>query len=71
MITQSLRSHSVPLVMTADSLGYSVRYLSADRVGQMVVRRVGGCPGICRDRQRLSVLWPRVSVCAVATGDDR
>ena len=57
--------------MTADSLGYSARYLSADRVGQKVVRRVGGCPGICRDRQRLSVLWPRVSVCAVATGDDR
>ena len=57
--------------MAADSLGYSARYLSADRVGQKVVRRVGGCPGICRDGQRLSVLWPRVSVCAVATGDDR
>ena len=57
--------------MAADSLGYSARYLSASRVGQMVVRRVGGCPGICRDGQRLSVLWPRVSVCAVATGDDR
>ena len=57
--------------MAADSLGYSARYLSADRVGQMVVRRTGGFPGICRDRQRLSVLWPRVSVCAVATGDDR
>ena len=57
--------------MTADSLGYSVRYLSADRVEQKVVRRAGGFPGICRDGQRLSVLWPRVSVCAVATGDDR
>ena len=57
--------------MAADSLGYSARYLSADRVGQMVVRRTGGFPGICRDRQRLSVLWPRVSVCALATGDDR
>ena len=57
--------------MAADSLGYSVRYLSAGRVGQKVVRRTGGFPGICRDGQRLSVLWPRVSVCAVATGDDR
>ena len=57
--------------MAADSLGYSARYLSADRVGQKVVWRTGGLPGICRDGQRLSVLWPRVSVCAVATGDDR
>ena len=57
--------------MAADSLGYSARYLSAGRAGQKVVRRTGGCPGICRDGQRLSVLWPRVSVCAVATGDDR
>ena len=57
--------------MAADSLGYSARYLSAGRVGQKVVRRTGGFPGICRDGQRRSVLWPRVSVCAVATGDDR
>ena len=57
--------------MAADSLGYSARYLSADRVGQKVVRRTGGFPGICRDGQCLSVLWPRVSVCAVATGDGR
>ena len=57
--------------MAADSLGYSAQYLSTGRVGQKVVRRTGGFPGIYRDGQRLSVLWPRVSVCAVATDDDR